>query len=62
MISLININEVTKRTALSKSSIYDLARRGLFPKQIKIGLRRVGWLESEIENWLQDKVQSSQNG
>jgi len=30
---------------------------GTFPKPIKLGARAVGWLESEIEEWLQARIE-----
>ena len=32
----------------SHSSIYNLIRDGLFPTPIKIGIRSVGWLDTEV--------------
>ena len=28
-----------------------------FPKRVKIGNNRVGWLKSEVEAWLQAKIE-----
>lgn len=43
---------VKNRTGMSRSSIYAAIADGNFPKQIKLGSRAVGWLESEIDNWI----------
>ena len=32
-----------------------------FPKRIKIGNNRVGWLKSEADSWLQAKVEQRDN-
>ena len=48
--------QVINETGLCRSSIYASIAEGTFPKQIKLGLRSVGWLESEIKIWLADKV------
>lgn len=53
---LLSLKDVLARTALSKSTIYQLIKDGAFPKQIAISVRRVGWLESEIDNWIQSKI------
>jgi prophage regulatory protein len=44
--------EVETRTGLSRSTIYDAMARGDFPQPIKLGLRAVGWSETEITEWL----------
>ncbi len=53
---ILKIPEVSQRTALSKSSIYDLIKAGQFPKQIKLSARSVGWLESDVDNWLDARI------
>jgi len=40
----------------SRSSIYLMISKGLFPKPVKLGVRAVGWKESEIDEWIEDKV------
>lgn len=47
--------EVLKRVGLSRARMYGLIDVGRFPKQVRIGLRSVAFIESEIEEWM-DKV------
>ncbi len=44
--------DVESRTGLSRSSIYDGMSKGTFPQAVKLGVRAVGWRESDITNWL----------
>ena len=44
---------VQERTGLSRSTIYAMMAAGSFPKPIPLGLRAVGWAESEINAWLE---------
>lgn len=44
--------EVEARTGLSRSTIYAMVAERRFPAPIKLGLRAVGWPESEIGAWL----------
>ena len=44
---------------LSRSQIWRLEQAGAFPRRIRIGLRRVGWRASDIENWLLQRAQTS---
>ena len=47
--------QVMERVPYSATHIYRLMANGLFPKQIRMSANRVGWLESEIEQWILDK-------
>jgi len=55
---LIRIKSVTSLTGLSKSYIYALSDKGLFPKSIHLvpGGTSVAWLESEIRAWIESRV------
>jgi prophage regulatory protein len=44
---------------LSRSSIYDRIGQGTFPSSISLGDRAVGWLESEIDTWIAQRVTES---
>ncbi len=57
---LIRLPEVLKRVGLSRARMYGLINAGRFPKQVRIGLRSVVFLESEIEAWM-DSVITERN-
>ena len=56
---LIRIRSVINLTGLSKSYIYDLCKKGLFPKSIQLvpGGTSVAWVESEIKEWIDSRIQ-----
>jgi len=54
--SILRLPDVIKKTALSRSAIYDMIAKGLFPKQIKLTTRSSGWIQSEVEQWVDDRV------
>lgn len=56
---ILRLTDVKARTGLSRSSIYLNISKGQFPKHISLGARSVGWLESEIDAWIQSRIQSS---
>lgn len=57
---LIRVKDVQNITGVSKSSIYDLMKRGLFPKQIKLsGGKSVAWLELDIVRWIDQQISAS---
>jgi len=49
--------EVLERIGLSNTTIYERIKDGTFPKPIRIGTSRaVGWIESEIDDWLDRQI------
>ncbi len=51
--------QVQQRTGLSRSTLYQYIKDGEFPKSIALGPRSVGWLESDISDWIAERVKSS---
>ena len=50
--NILRLSAVKIRTGLSRSTIYLRISDGKFPAPIPLGGRAVGWLESEINEWL----------
>lgn len=50
---ILRFQEVTELTGLSRSTIWRKERLGLFPKRKQLGLNSVGWLESDIQKWME---------
>ena len=50
---------VRERTGLSRSSIYLRISEGRFPRPVSLGERAVGWLESDITEWLNERIEAS---
>jgi len=57
---LIRIKSVINLTGLSKSYIYELCKKGLFPKSIQLvpGGTSVAWVESEVRDWIESRIKS----
>jgi prophage regulatory protein len=53
---LIRRKEVQLKTGLGASSIYAMMKQGKFPKSITLSERRVAWLESDIDQWIADRI------
>ncbi|MDD2055068.1 AlpA family transcriptional regulator [Pseudomonas putida] len=53
---IIRLKEVIGSTGLARSTIYKFVSVGVFPKPISLGDRCVGWLESEVQDWILGKV------
>ena len=54
--TLIDIHAILKRIPYSRSTIYRLCKAGEFPESIKIGRNRVAWLERDVDQWIEDRV------
>ncbi len=48
--------ERRKLVPYSDMQIWRFERDGKFPKRIKLGANRVGWLLSEVEDWIAEKA------
>ena len=57
--SLIRLPIVQQRTGLSRSEIYRREGLGQFPKRVSLGARSVGWVESEIQAYIAERIQQS---
>lgn len=53
---LLRLPDVEARTGLKKSAIYAGMRAGQFPACIKLGPRAAAWAESEIADWIAEKI------
>ena len=50
--------EVLARVPLSRTTLWRLERVGLFPARLKISLNRVGWVEADVDAWLEERRRS----
>jgi prophage regulatory protein len=59
MRSVVRLPQVKAQTGLSRSTIYQLMADGNFPKSIALGPRAVGWLASDIDDWIDARIAAS---
>jgi prophage regulatory protein len=55
-LTVLRLAQVQSRTGLSRSSIYQKISEGSFPLQVSLGPRSVGWIESEIDDWVEKQI------
>lgn len=60
--NLIRLPEVQRRTGYSKAWIYRLISQKRFPDSVKIGVRAIAFVESEIDEWIELRIQESRSG
>lgn len=58
-LKILRRKQVEDRVGLSCSTIYAAVAAGTFPKPIQLGAQSVGWLASEINAWLRERVAAS---
>ena len=56
---LISAGWYKTRTGLSRSTIYLRVYEGTFPKPVSLGGRAVGWVDAEIQQWLERQIENS---
>ena len=62
----IRLNEVLSRTGFGRTSIYRKMEEGSFPKSLKLGgppkdpsifdSRAVAWIEDEVDQWMESRI------
>lgn len=57
--TILRLPEVKSRTGLSRSTIYLRISEGKFPQPVSLGDRAVGWVEAEIDDWLERQIECS---
>ena len=67
-LTILRRKQVEARTGLSRSTIYAKMRRNpkrpadydpTFPRPVSVGAKAVGWIEGEIDAWLNAQVEKS---
>jgi prophage regulatory protein len=56
---LLRFPAVRARTGLSRSTIWRLERRGAFPRHRRISPNAVAWLEQDVSEWIESKVNTT---
>lgn len=54
---IIRLKEVIDSTGLARSTIYKYIAEGTFPKPVSLGDRCVGWIDSEVHDWILEKIE-----
>ena len=53
---IIRLKDITEMTGLKRSSIYALMKEERFPQSVSLGSRSVGWVLSEINDWILERM------
>lgn len=61
--NFLRLREVTDRIKVSKSTLYKICAKGLFPKPIKTSTHRAtAWLECEVNDWILGQIACARTG
>ncbi len=55
---ILRLKQVVEITGTSKTTIYRWLNANQFPKPINLSSSSVGWLEADINDWIQSKVEA----
>lgn len=61
-VQILRLPQVCKVTGLGRSMIYQLESQRRFPSRVRIALRAVGWVESEVQLWLASRIEHHRAG
>jgi|AntRauMinimDraft_4_1070384.scaffolds.fasta_scaffold07855_2 prophage regulatory protein len=53
---ILRLKDVIEKTGLARATVYKYIAAGTFPKPIPLGGRSVGWVDSEVHDWILDAV------
>lgn len=53
---IIKLPEVMNRAGIRRSTVYKLIAKDQFPKPVSQGERSVGWVESEVDQWIMQRI------
>lgn len=59
---ILRLPDVQDRTGLSRTMIYRWRVAGRFPQAVPLGTRCVGWIESELEGWMCERMADRPGG
>ncbi len=53
---LLSKRQLKELVLYSPQHVARLEKAGLFPKRVQLGPNRVGWVEAEVLDWLQSRL------
>src|SRR5215468_1669096 len=55
---VLSLQAVLDRVPVSRTTLWRMERAGLFPRRIQVSANRIGWLESDVDAWLDERKPS----
>ncbi len=57
---VIRLPEVITKTGIGRTTIYRMESAGTFPRSIPLGGKAIGWIEAEIDAWIEQQMATRQ--
>ena len=57
--ALLRLPRVRVKTGLSRTAIYNEMKQGRFPKSIRLHGTAVAWVESEVDEWIEERIRAA---
>jgi prophage regulatory protein len=54
--NLLRLPAVVERTGLNSTDVYARMKDGTFPASVPIGVRSVGWVDTEVDEWVEQQI------
>ena len=55
-VRILRLPEVCQVVGLGRSMVYQLEAEGRFPRRVRIGIRAVGWVDQEVQDWVAGRL------
>lgn len=52
--------EVLQMVGLGNTALYEAISENRFPRPVRLSKRSVGWLESEVQQWIKEQAEKRQ--
>lgn len=52
MTKVLSIKDVAAQLKVSRSTVYAMMNRGVFPRPFKMGERKNAWTSRQVEDWI----------
>ena len=59
MARILRTHQVLARIGVSRSTLYEWMARDAFPASIPLGERSIGWLESDVDEWIEARARQA---
>ena len=59
---ILSAKEVAEKTSFSTGHLRSLAKENKFPKPVQISENRSGWLEEDVNKWIESRIREHQYG
>lgn len=61
MTRVLTLSEVLEITKVSRSTLYGMLDRDEFPRPMKLGERKNGWTDTQVEAWITERADQAQS-